>query len=234
MANIATPEFLSELQSLYPAPAKYVDGDWFLAAGIAFSSSNCPEGIPYILRYALDDLDKLPDTSDEDRRLLVRKIRDGIFKSGLISGYPKTINALAALYEATPENLRDTEPLRDSARSKEEVAAAGQAYFDTTYGDTAAKVQLALRSYYPDLEHFTINLGYGYVYAFLEVTSAKETSFAMISALIPNDTPRQVEWHLTGAVRNGATVEEVRGIREIALKIAIKAGVPLKNEVPDI
>lgn len=56
----------------------------------------------------------------------------------------------------------------------------------------------------------------------------------MISALIPNDTPRQVEWHLTGAVRNGATVEEVRGVREIALKIAIKAGVPLKNEVPVI
>jgi alkylhydroperoxidase/carboxymuconolactone decarboxylase family protein YurZ len=83
-------------------------------------------------------------------------------------------------------------------------------------------------------EHFTTKIGYGYVYAFMGVTSAKETSFAMISALIPNDTPRQVEWHLTGAVRNGATVEEVRGVREIALKIAIKAGVPLKNEVPDI
>lgn len=26
------------------------------------------------------------------------------------------------------------------------------------------------------------------------VTSAKKTSFAMIPALIPNDTPRQVEW----------------------------------------
>jgi hypothetical protein len=92
MADIATPEFLSELQSLYPAPAKYVDGDWFLAASIAFSSSNCPEGIPYILRYVLNDLDNLPDASHEDRRLLVRKMRDGIFKSGLISGYIK-VNA---------------------------------------------------------------------------------------------------------------------------------------------
>ncbi|KAG2065126.1 hypothetical protein BDR04DRAFT_1108962 [Suillus decipiens] len=234
MADIATPEFLSELQSLYPAPAKYVDGDWFLAASIAFSSSNCPEGIPYILRYALDDLDKLPDTSDEDRRLLVRKINDGIFKSGLISGYLKVYNALVSLYEATPEELRGTELLRDFTRSKEEVAAAGQACFDVTYGDTAAKVQPMLRSAYPDLEHLTIKFGYGYVCAFMEVTSAKETSFAMIAALIPNDTPRQVEWHLPGAVRNGATVEEVRAIREIALKIAIKTGIHLKHEVPDI
>ncbi|KAG0698183.1 hypothetical protein DFH29DRAFT_1003062 [Suillus ampliporus] len=234
MADIATPEFLNTLKSLYPAPAKYVDGDWFLAAGISFSSSNCPEGVPCVLRYALDDLDKLPDTSDEDRRLLVRKMRDGIFKSGLISGYPKAINALVSLYEVTPEELRDTEPLRDSTRSKEEVAAAGQAYFNSTYGDTAATIQSLLRSAYPDLEHFTTTLGYGYAYAFLEVTSAKETSFAMISALIANDTPRQVEWHLTGAVRNGATVEEVRAVRNIALSVAVKVGVHLKHEVPDI
>jgi hypothetical protein len=92
MADIATPEFLNELKSLYPAPANYVDGDWFLAAGVAFSSSNYPEGIPCVLRYALEDLDKLPDTSDEDRRLLVRKMRDGIFKSNLITGIPK-VNA---------------------------------------------------------------------------------------------------------------------------------------------
>jgi hypothetical protein len=142
----------------------------------------------------------------------------------------------------------------DSSRSQQEIDAAGQAYFDSTYGDITADVQPMLRSIYPDLgtctmpiytsapapefdhptEHFTIKLGYGYVYAFLKVTSAKETSFSMISALIPNDTPRQVEWHLTGAVRNGATVEEVRAVREIALRIAIKTGVHLKHEVPDI
>jgi alkylhydroperoxidase/carboxymuconolactone decarboxylase family protein YurZ len=72
------------------------------------------------------------------------------------------------------------------------------------------------------------------VLAFLEVTSAKETSFAMISALIANDTPRQTAWHLPGAIRNGATLEETRAVREIALRIATKAGVPLKHEVPNI
>ncbi|KAG2057585.1 hypothetical protein BDR06DRAFT_186223 [Suillus hirtellus] len=40
------------------------------------------------------------------------------------------------------------------------------------------------------LEEFWIRLWY----SFMEVTSTKETSFAMIPALIANDTPRQVEW----------------------------------------
>ncbi|KAG2144298.1 AhpD-like protein [Suillus clintonianus] len=234
MIDIATPEFLNELQSLYPATAKYLDGDWFLAAAVAFSSSNCPEAVPRVLRYALDALDKLPETSYEDRRLLVRKMRDGLLKSGILSGYPKAINALVSLYEATPEELRDTEPLRDSTRSKEEDAAAGQAYFDLTFGDTTAKIQPMLRSLYPDLEHFVVTVGYGYVYSFVEVISDKETSFATISTMIANGTPSQVEWHLTRAVHHGATVEEARAVREIALRIAIKAGVPLKIEVPNI
>jgi hypothetical protein len=49
--------------------------------------------------------------------------------------------------------------MRDPTRSKEEVAAAGQAYFDLQYGDTAAEIQPMLRSIYPDLEHFTMTLG---------------------------------------------------------------------------
>ncbi|KAG2354115.1 hypothetical protein BDR07DRAFT_1495069 [Suillus spraguei] len=223
MTDIVTPEFLNELRSLYPqaAPAKYIDRGWYLAAAVAFSSSN------YLKLY-------------EDRRLLVRKMREAIFKSGLLSGYPKVIHALISLCKATPEELRDTESLRrmkatplDRLGSREEVAAAGQAYFDLQYGNMAGEIQPMLRSIYPDLEQFTIALGYGYVYAFLEVISSKERSFAIISALIANDTPSQVEWQLTGAIRNGATIKEVRGVREIALRMAMKAGV-LKHEVPNI
>jgi hypothetical protein len=72
------------------------------------------------------------------------------------------------------------------------------------------------------------------MYGFLDITPAKETSFSMLSALIVGDTPLEVEWHLNGSIRNGATLEEVRGVREIALRIATKAGVPLKHKVPKI
>lgn len=40
-------------------------------------------------RHALNDLDKLSDTLYEDRKLLVCEMRNGIFKSGILSGYPK-------------------------------------------------------------------------------------------------------------------------------------------------
>ncbi|KAG1812848.1 uncharacterized protein BJ212DRAFT_1301326 [Suillus subaureus] len=113
MSDIAAPEFLNELQSLYPAPAKYVDSSWYLAAAEHSARATTPK--PSHIARAEDE-------------------------GGFIS-----------LYEATPEELRDTELLRDPTRSKEEVAAAGQAYFDLQYGDTAAEIQPVLRPIYPDL-----------------------------------------------------------------------------------
>lgn len=56
----------------------------------------------------------------------------------------------------------------------------------------------------------------------------------MIAALIASDTPRQIDWHLRGAVRNGATAAEVKAIRQISIEVAQASGVRWKNEIPDI
>lgn len=77
-------------------------------------------------------------------------------------------------------------------------------------------------------------MGYGFVYSFAEVTGHVETSYTMISALIAIDTPRQIEWHLHGAVRNGATVAEVKAVRQIAIEVSRAAGIKWKDEIPDL
>ncbi|KIJ65473.1 hypothetical protein HYDPIDRAFT_110552 [Hydnomerulius pinastri MD-312] len=237
MVEIATPEFLSRLKALYPdseleQPTSYVQSPWYAVAAITFSASNCPEAVPLVLQYVLKDLDAI-SASHEDRLFAVRKIRDGIFKSGMISGFPKAINALVSLYGATPQELQDKDTLRNPNQSLEDIAQAGQNYFNQTYGDTATPTQELLKSIYPDLGYYVTSFAYGYGYAYMGVTSEMETSFAMIAALIAIDTPRQIEWHLSGAVRNGATVAQVKGVRAIAIEISKAAGITWKTEIPD-
>lgn len=82
--------------------------------------------------------------------------------------------------------------------------------------------------------YYVTSLAYGYGYAFMGATSPMETSFAMIAALIAVDTPRQIGWHLEGAIRNGATREEVRAVRAIAMQISKAAGIVWKNDIPDL
>jgi hypothetical protein len=61
-----------------------------------------------------------------------------------------------------------------------------------------------------------------------------ETSYTLITSLIAVDVPRQIGWHLAGARRIGATVEEVRAVRKIAIVVATRAGEQWREEVPDV
>lgn len=83
-------------------------------------------------------------------------------------------------------------------------------------------------------EHFSTTFAYGYTYGFSDVLTAAETSFAMVAALIAADTPRQIDWHLHGAIRNGASRAEIEAVRRISIEVSRAAGVVWKNDIPDV
>jgi len=61
---------------------------WFIVAAVAFSASNRSEGVPRVFEQALQDLKKGGSDKSEEL-MLAQKMREALFKSGLISGYPK-------------------------------------------------------------------------------------------------------------------------------------------------
>lgn len=81
---------------------------------------------------------------------------------------------------------------------------------------------------------FSDVVGYGITYGHLAHTSQLDTTYAIVAALIAMDTPRQVAWHLANARRGGASLEEVRAVREMALRVARRAGVVWRNVVPEV
>lgn len=130
MSNVATPEFLSYIKSLYPSQPR-IKNPWYLIAAVAFSAANLPEAVPFVFQHALKDLSQQSTGADQDSLLLARRMKDAIFKSGMLSGYskvdhliscflismaqkdkPEAINALSALHDTLPESLRDIKPLR--------------------------------------------------------------------------------------------------------------------------
>lgn len=66
------------------------------------------------------------------------------------------------------------------------------------------------------------------------ISSFDSYSLYQVAALIPTDTPKQIEWHLKGSVRNGATVEEVKALRQIIIEVAKACGVVWKHAVPQL
>jgi len=237
MSTLTSPAFLSRLESLYSQASSSGVTDnnpWYIVAAVAYSASNAPEAVSSVFLHVLKDLEARNLQHDE-KLLLARKMRDALFKSGLTSGYAKAINSLVALHEVTPEDLRDKKPLRKlDTDTVQDYVQGGEAFFKSVYGETAVSVQGLLDSIYPDMGWFSNTIGYGLTYGFTDVTSQIETSYTLVAALIAGDTPRQIGWHLAGARRGGATLGQVKAVRQIVIEVATEAGVVWKNKIPDV
>ncbi|EDR10888.1 uncharacterized protein LACBIDRAFT_315847 [Laccaria bicolor S238N-H82] len=234
MSAVATSTFLNSVKAFYPTRKGVgtVVNPWYIVAAVAFSASNKPEGVSEVFRYVLQELPLASQLAD--RRMIAGKLREAIFKSGLISGYPKAINSLKALHEATPEELRETKIQRDTGLSLTEYEKRGDVFWRSVYGDTADNIQVMLNSIYPDMGWFSKTIGYGITYSNFEILSPLETSYALVASLIAGDTPQQIAWHLDGARRGGATLEEAQAVRKIAMEVASHAGVRWQEGVPEI
>ena len=86
----------------------------------------------------------------------------------------------------------------------------------------------------PTAAWFCITVGYGMTYGGTDTMSTIEQIYNMVATLIAVDAPRQIGWHLGNARRNGASLEEARAVRRVALEVAGKAGMKWRREVPDL
>ena len=76
----------------------------------------------------------------------------------------------------------------------------------------------------------TARLMYGYLLSNETVLGARETSFCLVAGLTPQDVNPQLKGHLKGALNNGATVEEVRAVRDVAVRVCEAAGMRLLKD----
>ncbi|KAL5490695.1 hypothetical protein ACEPAI_5529 [Sanghuangporus weigelae] len=243
MADLATNEFLSRIKARYPLATSGVvsnqvdleiDNPWYIITAVAFSASNRPDAIPKVFEFVISELETLRATKDDKLRLVVR-MREALFKAGLISGYSRAISSLVALYEATPEELRDTKLVREVDNDKvSDLITRGDELFTAMYGSTAAQVQSLLECIHPDMGWFSKNIAYGHVYNGLKVLGQRDTSYAIVAALIAMDTPRQIDWHLSNCRRGGASYDEVCAVRYIAIQVASVCGVKWRDGVPEV
>lgn len=81
---------------------------------------------------------------------------------------------------------------------------------------------------------FVRTIAYGLVYGHTSVLSPVETSYVIVASLIAGDTPLQMTWHLMGARRQGASLEEARAVREIAMESATLSGVSWRYSIPEV
>ncbi|KAK6080182.1 carboxymuconolactone decarboxylase [Seiridium cupressi] len=225
LVSAMTPAFLATLRN-YPTLPRH---SWYIIAASALTILNRPDEIARVYSFAMERGSHGAELrpSQEDRLTISRRIREALIKTSAVGGVPKTINSLLSLKQVTPEELLD-EPGSPSptGRPKDvyevqssEILERGRSFFDKIYGKIAKRIMGQMdRSGTEDLG-LAARLVYGHILSNTSILSPTETSFVLIAGLIPQDVNPQLKGHLRGALNLGATVEEVRAVREVTVLI---------------
>ncbi|KLU91427.1 hypothetical protein MAPG_09947 [Magnaporthiopsis poae ATCC 64411] len=230
---IITPSLLATIRKQPNLPRN----TWYFVTATTLTVLNRPDEIPAVFKHALEapDAGSSPGPSPEEQLSISRRIREALVKTAAIGGLPKTINALMELKKHTPPHLVD-EPLGYSPTSRavemydvpsSQILHRGQRFFDMVYGKVSKRVMGQMdRSGTEDLG-LTARLVYGYLLSNTAVLTPAETSFVLIAGLVPQDVNPQLKGHLKGALNGGATVEEVRAVRNISMAICEASGMKM-------
>ncbi|MCJ1235300.1 hypothetical protein MMC14_003267 [Varicellaria rhodocarpa] len=230
LPSLITPALLSSIRRHPQLPSH----SWYFIACVTLSMLNRPDEIPKVFNHVIErgagNVDSAP--GHEEKLKIARKTREALVKLAPIGGLPRTINALFSLKNVTASSLLD-EPLRYSPTSRpievydmpsSTILHRGQMYFDKVYGKVSKRVMAQMdRSGTEDLG-ITARLLYGYILSNTSVLTAAESSYVLMAGLIPQDVNPQLKGHLKGAINNGATLEDVKAVREIIIRICEASG----------
>ena len=143
-----------------------------------------------------------------------------------------------ALKSMTPPILHD-EPLGFSPTGRpielydvpsSAVLSRGLKYFSKTYGKVTRRVMSQLDQSGTEDLGITARLMYGYLLSNMNVLDAQESSFVLLAGLIPQDVQAQLRGHLNGARNHGASIQEVRAVREAVLRLCEASGMKYLDE----
>jgi 4-carboxymuconolactone decarboxylase len=133
-----------------------------------------------------------------------RAWREALLQSHLFSGIPRTVEAFEVLDRAGGLGVLDA----DEAAGEDDLPDRGRSLFDIVYAESAPQVLQRLSSFHPDLARWIMGHAYGRVLTRSGLTPAMRELLAVaaLSALGPD---RQLASHVRGAIRAGATPQEV-------------------------
>ncbi|KAF4982018.1 hypothetical protein FZEAL_2268 [Fusarium zealandicum] len=233
---ILTPALLAAIRQQSNLPRN----TWYFITATTLSALNRPDELPTVFKHALEgDIDVAEAVPGREEQLNIsRRLREALIKASAVGGMPKTINALLALKTVTPEELLDSGTGDgSSARSRDlyetppsRVLERGHTFFAQIYGKISRRIMGQLdRSGAQDLG-LMARLIYGYVLSNTDVLTQAETSFVLIAGLVPQDVNPQLKGHLRGALNGGASVDEVRAVRDVVIRICEASGMTRLEE----
>jgi 4-carboxymuconolactone decarboxylase len=135
------------------------------------------------------------------------ELRESLLQVHPYAGFPRALSALEILADVRARSADPVEPEPDGDDAARRDR--GRSVFDAVWGEHAPGILERMRAWHPELPTWILTDAYGRVLARpgLDLATREVLGVALLAAL---DQPIQLQGHLRGGLRTGATAERLR------------------------
>ncbi|PIA96176.1 hypothetical protein CB0940_10465 [Cercospora beticola] len=194
----------------------------------------------------------------EKQKLVQRRMKEAILKTGPMYGSPKMLQALFPLFKDLkdeeidhygPSHKQKINLTKDESSRHESINGdltspstplipphrheLGQTFFTQLWGSPSSSSanQAFNLKFHPDL-HFLVSLNLAWIVAEDTIFSFAETCMLNSATMFCSNNAEQAMWHVRGIVRQGGTREQAQWTQDLALRVAEICEVRVKRVVP--
>ena len=170
-------------------------------------------------------------TSDQ-RKFLVRRLREALVKSVSIVGVCKPLEAIMAINECERDEDKDRTTTREGWQCDDENLKRGTDWLGKLYSHNTGDTLDLFRDH-KDFEWISKNITYGLYLSDRQVLDDVDTEMVVLPGIMIQNLKNETHWHIRGTRRIGVPMQDVQVVWNSVNSIAKFLGLSL-NRVPTV
>ncbi|KAM0275915.1 hypothetical protein ACHAQH_007257 [Verticillium albo-atrum] len=204
---------------------------WYMATLAALVGGNDPDLCADLYTHLIG---KPEFSTPEQRQELVRRLREGLFKSISVVGICKPMTAILAINACEKEEDKDrsASATREGWQCDEASLKRGQEWLSKIYTrDTDSTLDLFKD--HKDFAWVSEHITYGLYLSDRQVLDDLDTEVVVLCSIMIQNLARNTRWHLRGTRRLGVSFEDTQKVWDSVHLIADYLGLKL-NRIPTV
>ncbi|RMJ18427.1 hypothetical protein BHE90_001291 [Fusarium euwallaceae] len=221
-------KLLEEVEAIF-AHTSQLSERWYLVALAALAGGNDPVMCKDLYLYLISK----PDFSEPNqRRALIRRIREGLIKCIAVIGVCKPIEAILAINEVERDEDKDHSISREGWQCDEANLKRGNDWMQKLYSKNMDETMSFFRDH-RDFEWVSRHISYGLYLSDRQVLDDIDTEIVVLSSIMIQNLEKETHWHIRGSRRLGISRVDVEAIHDSVGAIAGHLGISL-HRVPSV
>ncbi|KAL4895188.1 hypothetical protein BDV59DRAFT_160706 [Aspergillus ambiguus] len=232
MAPTIEPRFaqlFQDLESRFQKTTALPADKWAILAAACIVASSDPERVDQLYLHLIQ---QEQHASSPARQALVRRLREVLFKSIIIVGVCKPIEAVIAISKVERDEDKDYTFTRDGWTNDAANHERGMGWMQKLYSRNTSGT-LDLFAAHRDFSWLSMDITYGLFLSDRQVLDDVDTQMVVLPAIMSQNLKVETHWHIRGTRRLGLPKEDVQIVWDCVQLVAKFFGATL-DKVPTV